>query len=195
MSWIVSVGESARCSVPGQHGSRGPVLVGMRGSGKTTIAPLLASALRMQWVDADAELERRQGRSVGQIFASESERGFRRLEYHLTLELLQRSGHVLATGGGAVLNPELRRHLSQRFTVWLDATPSVLAERICGTDRPSLSGQPIDVELSTVYAARQAFYREVASLRLDTSQLQPSAAVSLIADRFLQQKQGSQDVV
>ena len=83
----------------------GPVLVGMRGSGKSSMAPLLAARLGMQSVDADAELERQQGRTIARIFAEDGELGFRRIERALLLDdLLQREQHGGGHGGGAVLD-------------------------------------------------------------------------------------------
>ena len=70
---------------------------------------------------ADAELERRTGRTIPEIFAEAGEPGFRKLELELERDLLGRSGVVLATGGGVVLHEELRQRLSERMTVWLPA--------------------------------------------------------------------------
>jgi hypothetical protein len=87
------------------HGLRdgfGPVLVGMRGSGKSSVAPLLAERLQMKAIDADAELELRAGRSIPTIFAEDGEPEFRRIERTLLLDdLLRRNDTVIATGGGA----------------------------------------------------------------------------------------------
>ena len=83
-------------------------LVGPRGSGKTTVARLLAGRLGWGWVDADDELERRAGRSVRRVFAEEGEAGFRELEAAVLRELCGLRRHVLATGGGAVLREDNR---------------------------------------------------------------------------------------
>jgi shikimate kinase len=127
------------------HGLRdgfGPVLVGMRGSGKSSVAPLLAERLQMKAIDADAELELRAGRSIPTIFAEDGEPEFRRIERTLLLDdLLRRNDTVIATGGGAVLDSEVRERLRQRLTVWLHAPVDVLARRIGGSDRPSLTGK------------------------------------------------------
>lgn len=149
----------------------GPVLVGMRGSGKSSVAPLLAQRLAMVVVDADAELERQSGRSIPLIFAQDGESGFRQLERTLLLgDLLQRKGTVVATGGGAVLDPEVRVQLRRRLTVWLHAPIPLLARRIGGSDRPSLTGKSISEELGQVFEQREALYRKAASVVIDTAE-------------------------
>lgn len=161
----------------------GPVLVGMRGSGKSSIAPLVAERLGMLAVDADAELERQSGRSIPRIFAEDGEPGFRRIERALLLDdLLLRDNTVVATGGGAVLDAGIRAVLAGRITVWLDAPVSCLAERIGGSDRPSLTGKPIGDELAEVLAKRESLYREVASVVVDTQSLDPRQVVEMICE-------------
>lgn len=160
----------------------GPVLIGMRGSGKSSVAPLLAERLALRAVDADAEIERHAGRPIAQIFAQDGEPAFRRLERELlSNELLPRRGVVLATGGGAVLDPHVRALMRARFTVWLDAPVEILAERIGGSDRPSLTGLAIDEELALVLAQREPLYREAASLIVDTGQASLDEVVAQIA--------------
>ena len=99
-------------------------LIGTRGTGKSTVAPLLAERLGWDWIDADVELERRAGRSIREIFASDGEPVFRALERQNLLELLQRDRLVLAAGGGAILNADTRRDFRAAGpVVWLQATP------------------------------------------------------------------------
>ncbi|MGZ3323318.1 MAG: shikimate kinase, partial [Xanthobacteraceae bacterium] len=91
-------------------------LVGLMGAGKTTIGRMLARRLGMHFADSDHEIEARTGASVPWIFEIEGEASFRRREADMIRELTASSGLVLATGGGAVLNPESRRLLSERGT-------------------------------------------------------------------------------
>lgn len=148
----------------------GPVFVGLRGSGKSRLVDLVASELSMEAIDADAELEKREGRSIADIFAHEGEAHFRMLEQRLLVEdLLLRQNVVLATGGGAVLHEAVRDLMQKRQTIWLHAPLAVLAQRIAGTDRPSLTGDPIEQELRVVFERREALYKEAAWLVVDTS--------------------------
>src|SRR5262245_59645952 len=108
-------------------------LVGPRGSGKTTVARLLAEALGWGWLDADALLEERAGRSVRAVFEDEGEAGFREREATLLAELCARRRHVVATGGGVVLrqaNVALLR--SSGTVVWLRADADTLWRRMQG---------------------------------------------------------------
>src|SRR4051812_2610937 len=86
-------------------------LIGPRGSGKTTVARLLAAALEWDEIDADAELEARAGCSIREVFETEGEAGFRQREADVLAELCLRNGVVVATGGGVILRPENRERL------------------------------------------------------------------------------------
>ncbi|MCC6747780.1 MAG: shikimate kinase [Deltaproteobacteria bacterium] len=164
--------------------SPGLVVVGMRGVGKSTVARLLGELLGAPWLDADAELERRAGRTIPELFREQGEAGFRQLERTVLLELLDQPGLILATGGGAVLHDEVRGRLKRRATLWLTAPVAVLAARVRHTDRPSLTGLPIHLELAEVLAQREPLYREVATWTMDTSR-QSAAEVAQAAAALL----------
>jgi shikimate kinase len=165
---------------PAEHTADfGPVLVGLRGSGKSSLAAPLAAALGMQAVDADLELTARVGASIADLFAREGEAGFRRRERELLLdELLPRRGIVLATGGGAVLHDAVRQVLRDRVTLWLTAPLATLAARVEGASasaamRPKLTAdEHVIDELETMQRARQHLYREVASAELSTANVE-----------------------
>jgi len=165
---------------------KGPVLVGLRGSGKSTIGPRAARALGLTWMDADAEIERDFGAPIPEIFQQRGEKGFRDLEKGALLSLLALPGVLLGTGGGAVLHPEVRKALLGRFTVWLTGPVSILASRIAGSDRPSLTGRPVEEELSAMASQREALYREVATLVVDTGLLSPDQSAEAIRAGFLE---------
>ena len=121
-------------------------LIGPRGSGKTTVARLLAESLGWQWVDADDALERRTGRSVRAVFAEDGEAAFREHESAVLRELCGLRRHVVATGGGVVLRED-NRALLRAFArvVWLSADVETLWQRLegdaAGSDRrPALLG-------------------------------------------------------
>ena len=106
------------------------ILVGLMGSGKSTIGRHLAKSLELEFVDSDHEIERRTGANIPLIFDVEGEAGFRQREKKVIDELTQRRGVVLATGGGAVLDPENRARLRERGKViYLYATAEQLLSR------------------------------------------------------------------
>jgi shikimate kinase len=149
-------------------------LVGYRGSGKTTVARLLAERLRWQWLDADDVLEATCGRTVRQVFAEEGEGGFREREAALLTELCLREQHVIATGGGVVLGPENRRRLREAgMVVWLTADAETLWRRLqqdatSPERRPALTVGGL-AEIEELLRLREPYYREVAKLVVDTS--------------------------
>jgi shikimate kinase len=148
------------------------VLVGLMGSGKTTVGRRLAAALDRHFIDADAALEEITDRTVAEVFAEDGERGFRAIEADVLEELLEHhEPAVIASGGGVVLNGENRHRLQQRnvTTVWLDASPAFLASRAqAKPHRPLLSGDESPREvLERLHAERAELYREVADIVVD----------------------------
>ena len=140
------------------------------GAGKTTIGKKLAEHGGLEFVDSDHEIEVRTGVDIPFIFEKEGEDGFRRREQAVIDELTQRSGIVLATGGGAVLLPENRRHLAARgHVVYLHAS---LAQQLSRTERsdnrPLLQGGDRLEILTRLFEHRDPLYREVADLVLET---------------------------
>ena len=143
------------------------VLVGLMGSGKTTVGRRLAAILERPFVDADVELEERAGRPIAEIFANDGEEAFRDLETKVLGELLaRRDAPVVASGGGAVLRLANRVLLSAPgvTVVWLDASPAFLASRVeRKAHRPLLAGDRSSREvLEEMHAARAPLYAEVA---------------------------------
>jgi shikimate kinase len=139
-------------------------LVGLPGAGKSTLGRQVARRLGKRFIDADAELEQRLGVSIPTIFEIEGESGFRDREEAMLSELTQLAEIVLSTGGGVVLRPANRARLSQNGTViYLHADPAVLWERVRHSrNRPLLQSAEPHTRLATLYAERDALYREVA---------------------------------
>ena len=166
-------------------------LIGYRGTGKSSVAPLLARRLNWDWVDADVEIELQEGKSIAAIFADEGEPRFRHLEANVLAELCSRQRCVLALGGGAVLRETNRIHLQKCQTVaWLQASVDVLAERIFGDPttaarRPNLTNHGGRKEIEALLAAREPFYRGCATLKVDTDNKRPSEIADEIIDGIL----------
>jgi len=147
-------------------------LVGLMGAGKTTYGCRVAALLGKPFIDGDAELERRLGCTVSDIFAKEGEETFREREQALLAELTQREGIVLSTGGGVVLRDANRQQLRANGTVvYLHALPDVLAKRLRGaTDRPLLrTSEDLPTRLAQLYAIRDPLYRQTAHEVIDAT--------------------------
>ncbi len=134
------------------------------GAGKTTIGRQLADLLRWEFVDSDHEIEARTGANIPWIFDIEGEEGFRQREEHVIDVLTQRRHIVLATGGGAVMRAENRRHLHERGTVVYLETPveRQLERTARDHNRPLLQTPNPRARLTELLRIRDPLYREVA---------------------------------
>jgi shikimate kinase len=145
------------------------VLVGLMGTGKSTVGRVLAQRLHRPLVDTDAAVEARAGRSVRQIFTEEGEPAFRKLETEVLVEALESaSPTVIAAAGGVVLAQENRDALKRACAkvVWLSAAPSLPVARVRSAGhRPLLDADPEGV-LQAMSVERQPLYREVAHVVL-----------------------------
>jgi 3-dehydroquinate synthase len=161
-------------------------LVGLMGAGKTTIGRMLARRLGMRFADSDHEIEARTGASVPWIFEIEGEPSFRKREAEMIRELTAGSGLVLATGGGAVLNPDSRRLLAERGTViYLRASVnSILARTAHDKNRPLLQTADPRRKLEDLTAQREPLYREIADIVIDTGRPNVQSMVQTILDQL-----------
>jgi shikimate kinase len=157
-------------------------LVGPMGAGKTSIGKRLARALRLRFVDCDHEIEQRTGATIPLIFEIEGEAGFRSREKRVVEEVTREDGVVVATGGGAVLDPENRAWLRERgFVVYLHAPLEHLLARTRGdSNRPLLQTGDRVKRMQEILQQREPLYREVADLIVDTGTLTLSAVVQNI---------------
>ncbi len=145
-------------------------LVGLMGAGKTTIGRILARKLGLRFIDSDHEIEARTGASIPWIFEIEGEQSFRRREADVIRELTAQPDLVLATGGGAILNPDNRAYLKERGTViYLRATVNSILQRTAhDKNRPLLQTADPRKKLEELMAARDPLYMEIADIVIDT---------------------------
>jgi shikimate kinase len=161
-------------------------LIGSRGTGKSTVGPVLARQLGWGFVDADERIEAAAGRTIADIFAVEGEAGFRDRESAALAELAQLANHVVATGGGVVLRPANRELLrASGFVAWLVASPEAAWERMradttTAARRPNLTSSGGLDEVRALIAAREPLYREVADFTVHTDGLSPEAVAAAI---------------
>lgn len=143
---------------------RNLILVGMMGSGKSTVGRRLAAALGRRFVDADVELERRCGVPIPTIFELEGEAGFRKREATLIAELVMPASLVLATGGGAVIDPNSRQLMHQHgHVIFLQASLADLWHRLRrDRSRPMLAAADPRARIESLLNQREPWYREVA---------------------------------
>lgn len=153
------------------------------GAGKTAIGRELAKQLKLDFLDADQEIERRTGADVALIFEKEGEAGFRRREREIIEELTRRERLVLATGGGAVLDPANREALKSRgFVIYLKASVGAQAARTGhNRNRPLLDTNDRETRLGQLFAARAPLYEELSQLTVDTD----SGHVKQITQRII----------
>jgi shikimate kinase len=138
------------------------VLVGLMGVGKSTVGRRLAKRLGLSFVDSDAEIEDAAGYSAAEIFERYGESDFRDGERRLVARLVEGDVRVIATGGGAFVDPRTRKLLNERaITVWLDAPVDILAERTSRRDtRAQLRNSDPKATLERLSEERRPSYEE-----------------------------------
>ena len=166
------------------------VLIGYRGTGKSTVGKLLAPRLGFRYVGLDDEIVRRAGRPIPDIVAAEGWESFRDLEAEVVRDTSLQDRCVLDTGGGAVLRAENVGHLQKGGVIFLlTSTTADIVKRIQGgTQRPSLgSGKSFTEEVQEVLRERQPKYEAAAQYQVDTSRLSAEEAVRKIEESFRRQ--------
>lgn len=160
-------------------------LIGYRGTGKSTVARILAARSGRAWVDADVYLESLAGRTIREIFATDGEPVFRDLESRVVAELARRDETIVALGGGAILREANRAALRGRgVVVWLQAAARTLDERLnrdptTGQRRPALTALGGLAEIEQMLAVREPLYRDSADVVIDTEGRSPEAVADL----------------
>ena len=156
------------------------------GAGKSAVGRQLARLLHLKFVDSDQEIESRTGVDIPFIFEKEGETGFRQREAKVIDDLSQKEGIVLATGGGAIIDPENRNHLGARgFVIYLHTSvDQQLSRTRKGRDRPLLENGDPRAVLESLMATREPLYREIADLTVETDGRKVHAVANEILDRL-----------
>ncbi|MFI5694280.1 shikimate kinase [Kribbella sp. NPDC051586] len=158
------------------------VLVGPPGSGKSTIAALLAERLKVTHRDTDSDIEAGAGKPISEIFVDEGEPHFRELERAAIVAALTDDGEVLSLGGGAILDEATRADLAGHTVVFLDVSLGEASKRVgLSVARPLLLGN-VRTQLRNLMEARRPLYAEVAKLIVTTDNKAPEQ----IADEILE---------
>lgn len=145
-------------------------IVGPMGAGKSTIGRQIAQQLHLEFVDSDAEIERRTGAEIAWVFDVEGEDGFRKREADVISDLTEQQGVVLATGGGSIITKEVRNKLSARgLVVYLETTiDKQLARTQRDKRRPLLRSENPRQVLEDLAQERNPLYEEIADLTVRT---------------------------
>lgn len=170
---------SQKASVRGFVPARSVVLVGLMGAGKTKIGRRIAARLALPFFDSDEEIEAAAGESIEEIFANRGEAVFRDGERRVIARLLLGPVHVLATGGGAFMDPQTRRIIAQRgVSVWLRADLDVLFARVSRrSNRPLLKAPDPRAVLAELIERRHPIYAE-ADITIDSGDGPPDATAA-----------------
>ena len=170
-------------------------LVGPMGVGKTTIGKVLADTLGLEFFDSDREIEASTGADIPWIFDVEGESGFRAREVRMIDELTRRNEIVLATGGGAVLDPRNRKCLAERgHVVYLRASIRQQVERTSrDKNRPLLQTADPEKKIRELMKIRDPLYKEVADIVVDTNRRNPRSVSLDICKRLKEIEQEAQE--
>jgi shikimate kinase len=158
------------------------LLIGMMGAGKSTVGGMLSARLGWPYVDSDARVQERTGRTVPEIMAERGEAAFRAEEAQCLAEATTSDGPlIVSVAGGAVLDADNRRRIRQAgLVVWLRADMTTLARRVgAGEGRPLLGDDPAG-SLVLLYQQRRRLYEELADVTIDVDELMPGEIVDRI---------------
>ena len=159
------------------------VLIGMPGSGKSTIGRRLAKAMHLPLLDTDAKIVETTGRSIADIFVA-GEREFRRIEEEVVRAALAEHDGILSLGGGAITSPGVREALAGHTVIYLEISAAEGVRRTGGTVRPLLEGGDRAEKYRALLADRVPLYRQVSTIRVNTNRRNPGAVVRYIVSRL-----------
>ena len=156
------------------------VLLGMMGSGKSTIGLLLSKKLNIKFIDVDHEIENNMGMKINDIFIQKSEKYFRNLEEKITLKLLNSSNNVIALGGGGFINDRIRKEiLKNNLSFWLYLNNDTLLDRIKKNNKRPIASKLSNSELIDLITRREKIYTK-AHFKINCNKLKKTEIVTKI---------------
>ena len=157
------------------------VLTGMMGVGKSTIGRLLAKRLKVKFIDVDKVIEKKEQKSIKKIFEDNGEKYFRKLEEKITFKTLKRKEAVIALGGGAFINSEIREKILKSCkSVWLKVDLNKLINRYKRNNRrPLIDKKKLDTDVKKIYQSRKKIY-SLANFRINCDNMSKAQIVEKI---------------
>src|SRR5215470_6085190 len=161
------------------------VLMGMPGSGKSTIGRRLAKAMGLTLLDTDTKIVETTGRTIADIFSNDGEKEFRRIEEEVVRAALAEHDGIVSLGGGAITSPGVREALAGHTVIFLEISAAEGIRRTTGgTVRPLLAGPDPARRYRDLMSQRVPLYRRAATMRVNTNRRNPGAVVRYIATRL-----------
>jgi len=161
------------------------VLTGMMGVGKSTIGRLLAKKLRFKFIDVDRLIERQEKRSIKKIFDVDGEEYFRKIEEKVTLKILKNKSSIIALGGGAFINNEIRKEIIKNCcSIWLNLNLELLIKRYKRNNkRPLLEGNNLESEVKKILQSRKKIYA-LANFKINCDNMNKKDVVQKILNLY-----------
>ncbi len=157
------------------------VLTGMMGVGKSTLGKILSERLNLKFIDVDRDIEKRENMSIREIFEKKSEEYFRKTEKRESLKSLMKENSIIALGGGAFVNKEIRNLVKKNsISFWLSLSVELLAKRLSGSKkRPLLDLNNLDKSLRNILRERKEIYK-FANFKIDCNYISKAVLANKI---------------
>lgn len=162
-------------------------LIGFMGTGKTAVGKVLAARLGKEFIELDAAIEQKSGKTIPEIFQQDGEISFREIEIEVAKEAVASKNTVIACGGGIVLNTiNVDRLRRECVIICLTASPGVILRRTSGdsSERPLLAVADRTAQIKELLRFRRPFYERAADIIINTSRLKTDSVVELIIERL-----------
>ena len=160
------------------------VLIGMMGSGKSTIGFLLSKKIKLEFVDVDNYIENEEGMKIREIFERKGEEYFRKIELKKTLKILDKKRTVISLGGGAFVNEDIRKKvLSNHISIWLNWSSSTIKKRIINSKKRPLAINISEKKINKMIIERSKKYT-LANYKIDCENLSKNEIVMKIINFY-----------